>query len=157
MKRDFLEQMRDGASMRYPVKLGTQTFWLRPLTVAERTSMMNILLQEISNLGPQKSTAYHEHTLVARETLKMASKESYDSTTPGVISDYILDRLIEGELLYLYKEYVRIMDRVNPALENLSLEEIKSFIEAIKKKDMEPIELSSVQLANICQYLIREQ
>lgn len=155
MKRDFLEEMRGGADMRYPVKLKNKTFMLRPLTVAEKMTIMNIVVAEINAKPPEERTAFHEHVILARETLRLASKEDYDSQAPGSIHDYLLDRFWENELIYLYKEYCRITDIVNPMLENLSVDEIKAMIEAVKKKDLELIELSSLQLANLVRYLMQ--
>jgi hypothetical protein len=159
---EILEAMRQGVDYRAEVTIRSQKFRLRPLANAETIQVADTVNEILMGLPIHKRHKLTEHTLVARETLKMASTPEYGINSP-TITDYVLERMTNDELHGLYEEYVRICDRVNPKLETLPEDEVRALVEELKKNrgsaqlDLLLIECSSLQLANVCRSLIREE
>jgi hypothetical protein len=165
---DQLEAMRMGTEYRFPIQIREFRLAARPLTMSE-TLQIAAEVQEIMSKLPQNAkNALTEHTLLAKETIKLASTSDYGANDPK-ITDYILDRMTPDEITHLFKQYVTGCDKVNPNLELIPADEIRGLVESIKrpyeeKKTAEAsqevglqlIELSFSQLVSVCRLLITE-
>jgi hypothetical protein len=107
---------------------------------------------------PQSSrTKIHEDNALAREFLKSASSPP-DFYAPK-LTDPILDKMTNDEIMYFYREWQSACDRVNPALERMPIEKLKELVESVKKNppkdlDSQLIELSFGQLVSLASYLL---
>ncbi len=104
-----------------------------------------------------------ESTLMAKETLKLASKADMDSTVEPVLTDYTLDRMTNDELDAMFKEYSAIVDRVNPTLEVMPVQQLKQLYDDLVKKkesgelDLALIELSSWERVNLVRFFLTKE
>jgi hypothetical protein len=156
---EILEAMRQGTDYRFEVLIRGQSFRLRPLCNAETIQVADSVQEIMMNLKPHQRHALTEHTLVARKTLEMASTPGYGTNNP-TLTDYVLERFTNDELHMLYQEYASGCDKVNPKLEEIPEAQVNALVEEVKKNS-EPaalglalIELSSLQLVNVCRRLI---
>lgn len=150
--------MRMGIDYRFPVAVRGFSVTLRPLTMSETLTLANKVSERWVNTPVQQRTQLEEHTIIAQETLRLASTSDIGKED-GQITQAILDRMTQDELHYLYRQYVLGTERVNPALEMLKDEELADIVEALKKTPPEQvgsalIELSFSQLASIARFLL---
>lgn len=161
-EESILEAMRLGTDYRAEVVIRSQAFRLRPLANAETIRVADTVNEILMGLPAHKRHKLTEHTLVARETLKIASTPEFGVNSP-TITDFILERMTNDELHGLYEQYVQICDRVNPKLERMAEADVRALVEELKKNkeqarlDLLLIELSSLQLVNVCRSLILEE
>lgn len=156
---DILAAMRAGTEYRSQVSIRQGIFSLRPLSNVETVQVADTIQEKLLGLPVHRRHSLTEHTLVARETLKIASTPDVDDYQPS-ITDPILDRMTNDELQNLYQEYVRICDKVNPKLEFVEESRVRELIEDLKKnKDsqalgLQVIELSISEMVSVCRQLI---
>jgi hypothetical protein len=107
--------------------------------------------------------------LIRRESLSWQAKESRDDTDrnlhvmkltlamatrmkpnePPVLSEKVLGLVTLDELTHLYESYLLVLGKVNPALEEISGEQFRALVDAVKKKLVGWKELSLPQLKAI--------
>jgi hypothetical protein len=150
---DSLELMRLGTDARFPVTLRKFEVWLRPLTVAETVKLSSEVADELNNKPHIARNAINEHVLFSIKTLSLASTSAPDKGDPKLTS-YVLENLTPDELAYLFKCYCQICDRVNPALEELSVERLNQLVREAKKNPAILIELSFSDVASVCRALL---
>lgn len=149
-----LEQMRAGIEQRYPISIRQFRMMVRPLTIMEIQNITMEVAEKLETLPDHARTTMMESSLLAKEKLKAAST-SEPGGSDAKITDYILDRMTADELQSLFKQYVAVCDRCNPSLEQLSDDRLKELSEAVKKNgDLALIELSSLELINLCRFLL---
>lgn len=85
---------------------------------------------------------------IQKNTLKLAS--TLNPGTGSFLTDKLLTLLSYDEISYLYQEFIRFMDNVNPSFETITQEMFRSIIDALKKKIISTKDLSLHQLQVIC-------
>lgn len=148
-----LDAMRAGIDLRLEIRVRDYKLLVRPLTVNEVVQVVSNVGDALLKLPDHARTSIQENTLIAKETLKLASTSDYGANDP-TISDYILDRMLPDELQYVHRQYVQACDRVNPAMEMLPKETLDALVGEIKKNTSLLTNLSFLELVNVCRYLI---
>lgn len=159
LRIDDIDAMRMGVDYRAPIKLRDYQVYVRPLANSEVINCYSNVAEYMSTIPEKRRTRIMEDNAIAREFLKMASAEY--GKYPGKITDPILDQMTNEEVMFLYKEWMAICDKVNPQLENLPTERIKELVDAIKKNtpkdlDSQLTELSFGQMRSILSYLMTQ-
>jgi hypothetical protein len=152
---DLLAAMRDGVEYRIPIKVRKAEIILRPLTIIETNHVASAVQTIFKRLSDEERNRITEHVIIAKETLKLASKIGEKVG----LTDYLLDAMTNDEVQHLMKQYVSVCDKVNPALEVMKDEEVIQLIEDLKKNNSEKIclaliDLSFSELVSVCRKLI---
>jgi hypothetical protein len=137
---DILAKMRDGVKSTSEIRLRKMSFPVRILSIDETNAIRREAIRE-AKLG--NGDEVDRNLAIEKSTLMLAS------TPPGGgpgLPDKVLGLLTVDELHHLYNEYVKIMDDVNPAVEDITQEQVKALVEAIKKNSVSARDLSLWQL-----------
>ncbi len=156
-----IDQMRAGIDYRFPVMVRDFQLMVRPLSIVETVRVAQKVAEAMKGIPDSARNRLTEHTYLAKETLVIASTSDV-GVNDQRITDLILDRMTPDELSYLFKQYVQVCDRANPALESMSIQDLKDMVEGLKKKaEEEPeelvlllTELSHFQLLNVATSLL---
>ncbi len=151
---DQLTKMRMGCDYRFPVLIRKFSVLLRPLTNTETIEVTNQVFARMAGMSEHQKNRINENSIVAKETLKLASTEQPDSKDIPQLTDPILDRLTNEELSFIYDEYVAICDKCNPSFDLLPKEAIEKLVEEAKKKPTDLTGFSLLQLASMVNYFI---
>lgn len=142
---DQLAQMRDGKKAIFEIRLGNAVFPVRVLSADEVAAVRREAIRKAALANGDDTDRNLE---IQKTTLKLAS-----TVTKGgapTISDKLLSMMFLDELTFLYDEYIRIMDSVNPALDQITPEKFTEIVGALKKSLVSPRDLSLLQLRAIC-------
>lgn len=159
MEYDYeqLSQMRMGVNYQFNVTMRKFTVPLRPLANSEMIAVANSALVRMKGLPESSQNSITENSIIAKETLKLASTEQPFSSEIPKLSDLLLDAMTNEELSFLYGEYVAICDKCNPSFELLPAEEVKALVEVVKKKALQTTEFSFLQLVSMVNYLMTKE
>lgn len=149
-----IEDLRAGVDYRFKVTLRKFSIWLRPLSIYEINMVAATVSERMEQMSTHQRQQLTEHTLVASETLKIASTSDVGATDYR-ITDAIIERMTAEEINALFKEYVAITDKCNPVLELMPPAVLNSMIEDLKKNPSLVTERSFLELASICRTLIQ--
>ena len=152
-----IQAMRMGVDYRHLVSVREFKIHVRPVSISETIEIAQAVADRFESLPINARTRLAEHTFLAQETLKKASKPAPDSPEEPTISDYIMNRMTPDELSYLHKQYVAVMDKVNPFLEGMDAKEIKELVDKVIKNPLVAIELSFSELLNTVRYLVTKE
>lgn len=152
-----LEAMRMGVDYTFPIKLRGFSLQMRPLSNAEMIESYGAVSDYLSKLPASYRSKVAEDNALAREFLKKAS--SPFGTYAPKLTDLMLDAMTTDEVMFLYREWLNVCDRVNPSLERIPQERLQALVEEVKKNPPEDLfvaltELSSGQLRNLAAYLL---
>lgn len=156
-----LAAMRAGTEYRFEIRLRQFVMNCRPLTLSETNNVTSKVRAEMMKLPPEERTSVNESTYLAKAFLELSS-----TSAPGVydpqLTHVLMDEMTADEIQYLYKQYVQVTARANPALEELDRAELDLLVEALKKSPKEAlasqlIGLSFLQLLNVCRFLISRE
>ena len=137
---DLLAKMRAGTKEVYEIRMRDFVIPVRMISLDERLDIRNrMMVQNTKVMGDLANLA----SLVQKEILRAASTLSQGS--PGVLSDRLLGMLTLDEVIYLYNEYQKICEEVNPSLEDVSPEKFEALVNAIKKNSVTASDLSLAQ------------
>lgn len=150
-----LDAMRQGVDYHLEISCRDYVVTVRPLTMKETVEVATRVNDAILKLPEHARTRIMESTLLAKETLKLATKSDVDSADQPRLTDYIMDRMTPEELQFIHRQYVQAIDRVNPVMETLPKERLDELVGAIKKNETALTDLSFLELANVCRCLIR--
>lgn len=154
-----LDAMRLGVDYRLKIKVRGFEIMVRPLAIQESLQVASSVQMELAKLPKDAVNRLTEHFILAKETLKLASTSDVDKNDPK-ITDYVLSRMTNDEIHFLFKQYVSVCDKVNPALETMSPEEIQILVDELKKNsskeelDLQLIELSFSQLLSLVSHFL---
>lgn len=153
-----LEKMRAGVDYFFPVKLRGFSVSLRPLSNNEWVECYHDVAEFMEDLPANRRSKIQEDLALAKEILIRASRP-FDSKEPAKLTNLILDKMTNDELMYVYQEWQAICTRVNPSLEKTSVEILQNTVEALKKNPPQDMlsqltELSFGQLVNLVNYLL---
>lgn len=152
-----IQAMRMGVDYKHVISIRDFKVQVRPLAMTETLVVAQNVSLAFEKLPVEGRTRLAEHLLLAKETLKMASKPDYNSTVEPALTDYVMNLMTNDELSYLHKQYVSVMDKVNPALEELPVEEVKTMVEEVKKNPLAVIELSFLEVVNMVRFLVTKE
>jgi uncharacterized FlaG/YvyC family protein len=152
-----LEQMRQGVSYFEEISLRSFKLKVRPLTISENLTVSAEVVKRITGLQPHEQTAVAENTFLAQETLMRAAKPTPEtSDMESAMPQMLMAAMTPDEVSALYKQYVTIMEKTDPILEEIPSEEVKRLAEEVKKKECHPTKLSFLQLASLVKYLVTQ-
>jgi len=152
-----IQAMRMGVDYRHKISIRNFSIFVRPISISETIEVAQSVSERFERMPINGRTMLAEHTFLAQETLKRASKPSPDSPEEPKITDYIMNKMTPDELSYLHKQYVAVMDKVNPSLEVLGIDEVKEMAEKVKKNPSVAIELSFLELVNLVRHLATKE
>ena len=153
-EQDPLEMMRAGVDLRFPIRLNKFEALFRPLSNLELTIIATDTANQLRKQPELGNSRMAESVLYAIKMLSRATTPSPHKLDQVVLTEAILQELTPDELSYLNKEYQAVIERVNPALQELDSNEIENIIERLKKKEIRSVDLSFVCLANVCEHLL---
>lgn len=142
---DLLKKMRAGINEVHDVKFRDLTIPLRVLSQDEyNTIRRNAKITNETNGGDE--TDFN----IMMQKMALIRASEVRPGTPGVLSEKLLSRLTNDELAFIYGEYVRVNDMVNPNIEAMSEEQFRMVVDALKKNTISSRDLSLPQLREIC-------
>lgn len=160
MEKDLLpqvEKMRMGVDYTFPVRLREFHVNLRPLSNAELMEAQAAAALTLRQMQEHRRTRITEDNELAKEYLERAS--SPFGTYAPVLSKPMLEQMTTEEVMFFYKEWLAVCDRVNPLLEKMPTEKLQELVDAVKKNPTADLhyqltELSFGQLASLAFYLL---
>lgn len=131
---DMLAKLRQGSLPTYPLRIRALEMPVRVVTNTEQIEMRGVVQRKA--LEKTKVGQVVDSLWVDVATMKLMLM--YASTIPAasgvpMLSEKLLDELSSDELTYIYNEYMVIMDKVNPGLEQLTPEEFQILVDGVKK------------------------
>lgn len=152
-RKSPLELMRHGVSYKFPVRLREFEITFRPLTELETTQISDQAQDTLLKMKKEHQTDIKYSAIFANKTIELAS-----TSAPGrsdfQISELELTHCTPDEVMFLFDEYNKCVDRVNPSLEKMSKEALNELIEQAKKNASITTMLSFWQLENLCRAFI---
>lgn len=149
-----IDAMRMGVDYRLEIKVRGFKMMVRPLAISETLQVASSVQDELAKLPANAQNRLTEHFILAKETLKIASTSDVGKNDPR-ITDLMMMNMTNDEIHFLFKQYVAVCDKVNPALEMLGPEEINCLVDDLKKNSspeelgLQLIELSFSQLLSL--------
>lgn len=150
--------MRHGVDYFFPVKFRNFSVTLRPLSNSEMMEALSNAQAYIATVPRERVTEVLKDNFIACEILKMASRP-FEEKGPGKLTELILQNATTEEVMFLYKQWMAITDKVNPVFEEIPIEVVKRTVEDVKKNSPQDLkqqltELSFMQLVNLARYLL---
>lgn len=155
---EILSKMRMGTNYRQTISLRKFSCDMRPLTIAETCQIASEVVDDLLKMSKSNQNSMMEHSLMAQKTLVLAS-----TSQPGVKDFKLTEAEVAGmtpdEVHLLYKEYTAAVERVNPAMETLTKEELDLLVAHCKKKPSasELTDLSFYQLVSLAHFLLTKE
>lgn len=155
---EILTKMRLGVEFRWPIRIRGFEVSVRPLSMAETIEVMSRVAAEIKKSPEIYRNKVHEHALLAKEHLIMAT-----TSQPGAgdfkLTHSVLNDFTPDELIALYKEYVSVTEKCDPSIETMPKEELERLVSALKKTPREDLDsqltaLSFLELKAVASSLI---
>jgi len=156
-----IEAMRMGVDYSFSISLRGFPVDLRPLSNSETMRAFSSVNTYVRGLPEFQRGQLVEDNAKAREFLKLASSQ-YGQPLTAKITDTVLDEATNDEIMYLYREWLAVCDKVNPNLQEMPVEHVKALVEEVKKntpKDLasQLTELSFWQMRSILTYLLTNE
>jgi hypothetical protein len=142
---DLLARMRAGTKEVHEIRMRDQIFPVRVLALDEVTSVRREALAQSAKLRGDDTD---KNVWTQKLTLKLASTIGKDGVP--LLGDKLLSMLSLDEVQYLYSEYIRVADAVNPSLELISPERFRAIVDALKKNLLTSKDCSLLELRAIC-------
>jgi len=152
---DILRAMRSGVDYYHVIKVREFRLKVRALSISEKINIMTELQENLETADPKLRTKLNEEIEIAKRTIILASTSDIDKNDPK-ITDYILSRMTSGEILALYKDYVSWEEIISPDMEEMPMEKIMGYVEALKKNPGLMRELSRLECQSIARFLINQ-
>ena len=141
---DILARLRAGTKETYEIKCRELVVPVRILTLDELAQARREGIKQAALVGGDETdrNVYMEKTV-----LKLSS--TLEKGTGPFLSDRLLSMLSIDEINFLYAEYTKVMEDVNPSVETIPLEQFRALVEAIKKNSVSSRDCSLHQLKAI--------
>lgn len=139
VKSDVLNAMRAGVTFRFPVRIREFTMQLRPLSMHETLEVHQFVAQEMAAMPPAARTKVMEHSLMAKQTIIMATTSQPGAEDPRM-THLEMKHWLPDEIHAVYKEYLAIVDKVNPSPETMDPKEVAALVDEVKKSPREDLE-----------------
>lgn len=151
-----LEAMRFGVDYKFKIKLREFPITFRPLSIQETVDVEGETQDHLLETIKENQRTQLIYSLIfAQKTLQKAS-----TSEPGKndyqITELFITKLTPDEVMFLFTEYNKCVDKVNPSLEKMDVKELEALVDAAKKKALVMTELSFWQMENLCRALIEE-
>lgn len=138
---DLLRKMRAGVKDVHDVRMRELVVPMRILSQDEWNLIRrDAKIQMLKDNGDETDMNVH----IMKSVLRMASTVK-DGGGPG-LPDKLLTLLNQDEMRYLYDEYLRVVDSINPNIELMNTDEFRHFVDMIKKKSITSRDCSLAQL-----------
>lgn len=142
---DLLKKLRFGTEEVHTIVMRGVEIPVRVLSQSEYNKIRKDAIQATVVEGGDETD---KNIRIQKATLMLASTLRHGQAP--MLSDKLLDKLSNDELSFLYEEYVAKVDSVNPKLEQMTDDEFKAIVEALKKNTISSRDLSLRQLRGIC-------
>lgn len=158
-----LEQMRMGTAYRQKVRVRGYSVLLRPLTIGEHVQITQAIAETMDETPVHLRTALWQNILLAKKSLERASTEAPGAEHGPHLTEAVIDKMTNDELMALYKQWTAATARVDPNFEDVPDAEIIAFAEhlkeeiIVKKNPSAVIESSFSQLANLVLFLLTRE
>ena len=140
---ELLAKIRMGVKEIHEIKMREFTLPVRILSISEVNEIRRDARKSAITINGDETDM---NILIQRATLKMASTIHGDP----ILSDKVMEMLTLDEMNFLFNEYIRISESVNPSMENISAEQFRSLVDALKKNNITAKDCSLRQLQEIC-------
>lgn len=148
-----LELMREGVDYNFEISVRKFKAWVRPLTSLEVIKATAAAAQAFDTLNEHEKLSISLSLLNAMYQLNKACEID---GVPGKLTLPLMQHMSPDEINALWKQYVRVTDKVNPDFESVGAEKLKEWAEALKKSS-EPLsmltDLSTSNLIALCLHL----
>jgi hypothetical protein len=157
--KDFpqLELMRAGVDYSFKISLRKYEIMVRPLTNLEIIDTTSKAAEAYEKLPEKQQMRISLSLLNAMYQLERAASPDIGEESP--LSLAVLQMMNPEEVNHLWKQYVRVVDMVNPDLEKLTVEQLDAMVSQLKKNS-DPIslltDLSISNLIEVCLRLLQE-
>ena len=148
-----IEAMRMGVSYRGTLRLRDFTVRVRPISNMEETEIISSVVERMKASPEHYRNRQTEQLLYARLLLEKASTSDVGANDPQ-LTEYILARMTNGELLCLLKDYNAFCDAVNPQLDEMSKDEIMRLVDEVKKSPDLATSYSRLEMLNVIRFLV---
>lgn len=142
---DILAKMRAGTKEVHDIRMRDQVFPVRVLSMDEIALIYREAAGHVAKTG---GTELDRNIFIQKSTLKMASTLSVGSAP--TIMDALLKLMSLDEVKFMYDEYIRVMDAVNPSIELIPPDQFRALVDALKKSELSSRDCSLLQLRAIC-------
>jgi hypothetical protein len=149
-----LAAMREGIAYSEIISVRKFSVSVRPLTLGEGNAVLSRVTAGMMRLPETARNRPNESALIAKETLALASTSAPNAADPQLTEDF-LDSCTPEEVSALFKQYRGMVERCNPLLEELLVEEIKELVEEVKKNPGELITRSPLEWLKVALHLLR--
>jgi len=148
-----VELMRFGVDYKFKLRLRNFEITFRPLSSLETINIESDSRQHLLQMKEHQRTDIVYSLLFAQKTIQQAST-SEPGKSDYQITELVLSKCTPDEVMYLFNEYNKCVDKVNPSVEKLSTEELNELVDKAKKNLLIMTELSFWQMENLCRALI---
>lgn len=138
---DLLAKMRAGTRQHHEIRIRDLVVPVRVLSIDEVNAIRREALKQSMGFDD-----VDKNVIVQKTTLRLAS--AMTGAMPA-LPDKLLDMMSVDELNYMYEEYVKVMDDVNPAVEQITNERVRELVEAVKKNLVSAKDLSIRELRTV--------
>lgn len=148
-----LALMRAGIEFRFEISVRQFKVKVRPLTNLE------IIQATGDAAAAYEKTPEHQRSSITLSLLhamyQLERASAPDIGEPGEISLALLQHMNNEEVNTLWKQYVRVCDKVNPSFEKIGLEEVDRMVEDLKK-NLDPLsQLTDLSISNLIAVCLR--
>jgi hypothetical protein len=151
-----LDAMRDGVDYRFNITCRKFSVAVRPLTNLEVIQATAAAADAYESLPENQRSSISASLLSAMHQLEKAS--SPDVGEPGRLTLAMLQMMTPDEVNHLWKQYVRVTDKVNPSFDMVGHEQLGEWADELKKNS-DPLslltDLSISSLIALCHHLSR--
>ena len=142
---DLLAKMRAGIRDVHEIRMRELVVPVRVLSLSEMNEIRKDALKAaIAAQGDEVD----KNVITQKSTLKLAS--TIGKGSGPLLSDKLLSLLTVDEINYLYNEYIRVNEEVNPSVETIEPEQFRALVDALKKNIITSKDCSLPQLKAIC-------
>lgn len=152
-----LALMREGIEYKFPIRIRKFEVTVRPLTNYEIIKAVAQAGSDFEKLPAQDQIQTTASLLSAQRQLEMAASDGPGE--PSKLSMTMMNHMTPDEVTALWAQYLHVVDRVNPAFEEMPLEKLVEMADAVKKnKDPRSllIDSSISSLIALCLHLSKE-
>jgi hypothetical protein len=150
----ILQALRFGVDYKFTIRVRSLEVAVRPLSITERVEVVNDVTADLLAKPESQRNSLTESSLVAIRTIERATTPSPDSKVAPLLPAKLLGQLTNEELLALYKAYVDGCDKLDPAMETLTRDQLDVLVDAAKKNPTQLTEWPRPHLEKLARYLL---
>ena len=153
-----LAAMRAGVDYRFKIKCRQFEVTVRPLANLEIIQAASEAADAFEKMPKNQQLSVTASLLNAMYQLEKASAK--DVGEIGELTLPLMKLMTADEVNNLWKQYVRVCDKVNPDFEGMPAQELEALVEGLKKNSDPLSTLTDLSISNliaVCQHLLRAQ